>query len=44
MDTKDDSSDVSERSKDVIGQWQKGVPYHKVAKILSSCEPVKPAQ
>ena len=44
MDTKDDSSDVSERNKDVIRRWQKGIPYYKVAKILSSCEPVKPVQ
>ena len=44
MGTKGDSNEVSERNKDVIRQWQKGVPYYKVAKILSSCEPVKPVQ
>ena len=28
----------------VFGQQRKGNPYDKVVKVLSSCEPVKPAK
>ena len=44
MDTKGDSDEVSDRNEVVFGQQRKGNPYDKVVKVLSSCEPVKPAK